>query len=359
MSVLLLVLTVSLFVYCSAGTHPMAHAGEGFNLSRIRTDAFAYAESLRAPEDGYGAYREPRQREPNMYASCDVAVMRTIMGEDFSKTLTEVQRQEWITHINSYAQPDGTYQRYLHHSFEHANGMAIGALGPLGGRQMCPVRLYDAFDHLEKIAPWLERLNWRAQWSGSHLFWGGVHCYSKSARCTSAWRERVFDWLDTELDPKSGWWRKGMSHPNLFEPLGGAAHIWPIYQHHKRRFLYPERVIDSILAMQKPGGNWLDYGNYMELDALYGLVYMSSLAQDYRRTDIPRAARKHGQGLVKQWPVFLARKPPLHTALGAVGAFGLLNQLLPDDYRDTVKWTDIFSDARLYQTDAVEVLEKM
>lgn len=331
---------------------------EGCDLARIRAEAIAYSQTLSLAAHGFGVYRTPQAAEPSMYASCDVAIMRTVMGEELPSMLTPEQREQWISHINSYAGPDGNYQRYTHHSFEHANGMVIGALGVLGGRQKNPVRLYDTFDTVEKVGAWLEKINWREQWSGSHLFWGGMHCFSMSRRCTGHWRKTVFDWLDANLDPQSGWWRKGVPHSQSFDALGGGAHIWPIYQHHGRRFPFPEKVIDSILAMQKPDGSWLQYGNYMELDALYGLAYMSSLAPNYRAEEIVHAVHKHGSGLVKAWPAFLSHKPDLHVLLGAVGAFGLLQQFLPDVYYDTVTWSDIFSDQRFYQTAAVEILEK-
>lgn len=140
--------------------------------------------------------------------------------------------------------------------------------------------------------------------------------------------------------------------------VGALPPLWPVYQHHDRRFPYPRQVIDSILAIQQPDGSWLGYGNYMELDALYGLAYMSSLAPQYRRSDILDAARRHGRGLAAKWPAFLAKQPDLHVLLGAVGAFGLLQQLLPQTFLDNSHWTDIFSDSRLYQTRLVEVADK-
>lgn len=336
------------------------HAGETVPLAEIRREVMAYVEELRVPGAPFGAYfdRPGWTHGPSLYASCDVAHMRTVMGEDLQKTLTPAQREAWIAHINSFARPDGTYgPARVNHSPQHANGMAVGALGVLGGKQKLPVRLYDAFDSVEKAGPWLEKIDWRKQWGGSHLFWGGMHCFSMSRRCTDAWRKAVFDWLDANLDPQTGWWRKGVPHAGPFEPLGGGAHIWPIYQHNGRRFPYPERAIDSILALQKSDGSWLNHGNYMELDALYGLAYMSSLAPQHRRADILDAARRHGRGLVAQWPAFLAKKPDLHVLLGAVGSFGLLRQLLPETFVDDVRWTDIFSDVRLYQTGLVEVRE--
>lgn len=330
------------------------------DLSRIRTATLAYVETLQVPGGGLGAYGTPWSLAPSLYPSCDVAIMRTILGEELCRTLTPEQRGAWIAHINSFAQADGNYPRYTHHSFEHANGMVIGALGALGGRQQYPVRLYEAFDTPAKVGPWLERINWQEQWTGSHVFWGGMHCFSMSRACTDAWRHAVLDWLDAELDPTTGWWRRGVPHAQerqAFQPLGGGAHIWPLYQHHHRRFPLPERVIDSILALPKPDASWLHYGSYMELDALYGLTYMSSLAPGHRREDILLAAQRHGQGLLREWPAFLAGRPDLHVLLGAAGAFGLLNQLLPDIYHDVRPWTDIFSDRRLYQTAAVEVLD--
>jgi hypothetical protein len=338
----------------AAALLPARASDDPFDLSAVRREALAYAEALRDPGAPAGAYRHPGEKSPSLYASCDVAILRTVMGEDLRKTLDPDRRREWIDHINSFAQADGTYSRFRHHSPEHANGMVVGALGALGGRQKHPVSLYDAFDEPGEVGPWLEKIDWKRQWSGSHLFWGGMHCFSLSRRCTPAWREAVFTWLDGNLDPQTGWWRRGVAHAGPFEALGGGAHIWPVYQHHGRRFPHPERVIDSILALQKPDGRWLEYGNYLELDALYGLVYMGSLAPSYRRADLLEAARRHGRGLRERWAAFLARKPDLHVLLGAAGAFGLLQQALPVDYRDGARWTDIFSDLRLYRTAEVE-----
>lgn len=342
------------------GSLTVARPEQTVSLTEIRRQLMAYMETARVPGKPLGWYYDApcKTNAPSLYASCDVAHIRTVMGEDLQETLTPAEREAWIAHINSFAQPDGTYGPARRgHSAHHANGMVIGALGVLGGKQKFPVRLYEAFDTPEKVAPWLETVDWRKQWSGSHLFWGGMHCFSRSRRCTDAWRKAVFDWLDANLDPQTGWWRKGVPHAGPYEPLGGGAHIWPIYQHHHRRFPLPERVIDSILALQKSDGSWLGYGNYMDLDALYGLAYMSSLAPQYRRANLLDAARRHGRGLVTHWPSFLAKKPDLHVLLGAVGAFGLLQQLLPEIYTDTMKWTDIFSDPRLYQTDRVEIRE--
>lgn len=336
------------------------------NLGDVRAQFLAHFESLRVQDQPYGRYRLQKDGPCDLYSTTDVAIGRTVMGEDLQATLSAQQRAEWCAHINSFAQPDGTYTDRKGtpgewHAPEHRNGMVIGALGPLGGKQLRPVALYDRFDTAAKIGPWLETVNWQEFWSGSHVFWGGMHCFALSKRCTKAWQEATFAWLDVNLDPASGWWRKGVLHAGNVErqghnALGGACHIWPIYQHLNRPFPHPTQVIDSILRIQKADGLWHVYGSYMELDALYGLVYMGSLVPSHRRGDIAAAAQRHAAALLTRWPEYLARNPRQHDILALVGTFGLHQQLNPDRFRDSQRWTDIFSDPKLYRTAAVEVL---
>ncbi len=321
------------------------------NLKTIREDVVNYMERLHQPDAGYGRYRFEPDGTVNLYASCDASILRTIMGEDLRATLAPQQREEWVSHINSFANEAGEYE-YDSHSLYHRNGTVIGALGPLDGKMKYRFRGYDAFDSIEKVEDWLEQMEWCKLWGGSHHFWGGIHCYSLSADCTDAWRQRVFDWLDANLDPDTGWWRKGVAHSGWDQALGGAAHIWPIYQHHNRAFPYPESVIDSILSMQKPGGNWLGT-SYLNLDALYGLAHMRSFVPQYRKVDIQESVERFGEFFEAFYPTYLERKPDLHNALSQIGAVGLLNQLDPEKFSDSISWTDIFSDPRLYQVAAV------
>ncbi|EIQ01940.1 hypothetical protein OpiT1DRAFT_00517 [Opitutaceae bacterium TAV1] len=327
------------------------------DLSAVRGQVMAYLETLRVPGAPYGCYRyrPGATTEQDLYATTDVAILRTVMGEDLRTSLTPEQRQQWIGHINSFAREDGVYGPGGH-SDHHRNGMVIGALGPLGGRQKFPVRFYRDFDTPETAAAWLEKIDWSRQWPASHLFWGGMHCHSLSRHCTAAWREAVFCWLDTHLDPQTGWWRRGVDHADRDQPLGGGAHIWPIYQHHGRRFPYPERVIDSILAMQRRDGSWLRFGHYLDLDALYGLAWMGSLAPGYRSSDVAEAVRLHGDLALRDHAAFMKRGPDTHSLLAMAGGLGLLQQLMPGRFYDDsgVRWTDIFSDIRFYDTASVE-----
>ena len=338
------------------------------DLSVVRSDVMAFGKAMQDKEGDYGAFRKGVHQRTDLYSSLDFALMRRIMGEDMLSTLSGQQRAEWITHINSFASndfgkaTDGSYFDTNGHSALHANGMTIGALSVLGGKQRFPVKLYDAFNTEDKIVPWLESLNWREQWQAAHKFWGGMICYSFSKRCTPAWLDKVFTWLNANLDERTGWWKKGVPHADRHQPLGGSVHILPLYEHNKRPFPYPERVIDSVIALQLPNGRWLETTNtdimhYLELDALYALYLMKKMAPTYRKDDIQRAVDIYSKAVLEYYTVrkeSLFRLHP-HLVLGAVGTFGLLQRLNPEVFTDTVAWTDIFSDRKLHMTRDVEV----
>jgi hypothetical protein len=339
-----------------------------FSLSLLRADFNEQFEKLRDKDGLYGAYRGGARKRPDLYASLDVAVTRALMGENLL-ALPETHRCEWADHINSFARtfhgraPDGGYYDTFGHSDLHCNGMVIGALGVIGGKQRFPCRLYDPFKEIRDVATWLEKIDWAEQWSASHLFWGGMHCFSFSRECTPEWLETVFAWLDRNLDHQTGWWRAGVPHADRHQPLGGSVHIIPIYEHHARRFPVPERVIDSVLALQLDNGQWLHGRSnpftYLELDALYAYALMRTWAPGYRKGDIAASVTKYGKAAVKYMNE--KRKDLLtwhpHLILAAAGALGLLQQLDPENFVDSNKWTNIFGDKRFYQTAAVEVFD--
>jgi hypothetical protein len=218
---------------------------------------------------GAAAVRAP---DADFYTLADWGITRTIMGEDLRR-LPDGERLPWLARMTAMQDPaDGSFPQFSHHSKLHGNGTAVGGIGALGGTFRHPVRLYEPFAGTERVAAWLDgAIDWSKQWSASHLFWGGMHCFACSAQAHAPWTDAVITWLDREADPATGWWRRGVAHADRHQPLGGAVHILPIYQHLGRRFPYIERTVDSTLALQLPGGNWLqgrdDGITYLELDA--------------------------------------------------------------------------------------------
>ncbi|MFA4944584.1 MAG: hypothetical protein WC789_07775 [Lentisphaeria bacterium] len=336
------------------------------DLRVFRRGLTAWFESFHDARQGYGRYIPPADygsatpganQSGHFYAAADVAILRGIMGEDFSTSLTAAQRAQWVAYLNSFQDPaDGSYQPLRHHSKLHANGTAVGAVGLLGGKMAHPVRLYEPFDTPEKVVPWLETaVDWSLQWPASHLFWGGIHCFSLSSHASRQWLDTVFAWLDANLDEETGWWRKGTPHADRHQGLGGAAHILPVYQHHHRAFPYPRLLLDRVLELQTANGNWHQGAgglSYLDLDALYVYDFCKPLAGDYRAAEITASVNRFSAWLLGRFDQAWAhaRGSHPHIALCLVGTLGLLRRLDPEHYVDDRAWTDIFSDRRLYRT---------
>jgi hypothetical protein len=333
-------------------------------LKSIRDDIEAFYVSMQDKDGAYGAYRTRPGGRCDLYASTDVCITRAVTGEDL-RLLPEKERNEWINHINSFADDslkDGSYSDNFGHSRLHTNGMVIGALGLLEGKQKYPCKLYEPFDSAAKVGSWLAGLDWVRQWSGSHLFWGGMHCFSFSRHCTAEWKEAARMWLLENIDEASGFWRRGTQHADRHQGLGGFAHIYPVFQHHSWDFPCLERTVDSILAMQLGEGNWLLNDNrnimsYLDLDALYVLKCAKEQIPRYRKDALERAVRKYLDLCITFYQTEKERiyQAHPHYILAVAGIWGLFQSILPDIVFDDRNWSDIFSDIRLYATGAVEV----
>jgi hypothetical protein len=307
--------------------------------------------------------RQLARPEADFYTLADWAILRTVMGEDLRR-LPETERQAWIGRMAGLQQPaDGSFPCFDHHSALHANGTAVGAFGALGGRFRHPVRLYTPFATPDRLTARLDQaVDWSRLWTASHLFWGGVHCFALAPAADAAWQAAAFAWLDREADPVTGWWRRGVSHHDRHQPLGGAVHILPIYQHLGRRYPYIELMVDSTLALQRPEGHWLD-GNtagttYLDLDALYICALGQRWAPAHRPDAVAAAVRRNADLVLRRLDEVLAAslgdRCHVHWLLSLVGVLGLHRQLDPERFRDDRPWSDIFSDPALYQTAAVD-----
>ena len=330
------------------------------DLAAMGREILDRMEARRVPGVGSGAYAAaPGGQRVDLYACVDVLHMLVVMGRDPSVALNPEEKVEWGGHIRSFQRPDGGFDGvFTTHSQYHALGMVIGALGPLGQPLEYRHGLFDELREVENVSAWLERIDWARQWQASHLFWGGMHCFSTSGQCSPEWKEAVVAWLDRELDPETGWWRRGVPHADRHQAPGGSAHIVPIYQHAGRRFPCPEALLDSVLALQLPQGNWLAQEgaypvSYLDLDALYLLRFAAEQRPEHRPAEVRAAAERFGKYVIDLWQGDRERlfSEHPHHVLGLVGSLGLLQQHLPDSFADERSWSDIFSDRRLYQTD--------
>jgi len=258
------------------------HLDPPYDLDVLREQVRNWYGNLQAPGKPYGAYRLTPERPPDLYASADVAWIRWMMND---LDLTEAQRREWIGFIQDQQEPDGTYRHITGHCKTHAFCHATGALNMLGGKHRHRPRILDPYRNVERMPEWLDGINWVHQWGASHDIWGAGVPLACTPSTPDAWRNALFEWLDAEVDPETGFWRKGVVSPTPMTYVGGAFHIWPIYAAMQRPIPYPERVVDSVLKLRNADGSLDARFGYGGMDCVWALQYVSE-RMPYRRQEV-------------------------------------------------------------------------
>lgn len=267
--------------------------------------AFAYD-----PHDLRGDFSYQRGQARDLYGSADVVYLLWTAGQIEDRTTPE-GRAAWAALIQSYQDPaTGWFTRGNEtlHFKEHATAYATGALALLGARPRDPFRwAHKITASREATGRWLSGIWWDEVWEGSHQGGGVAASLLMTDAAPDQWFDWYLDWLDREVNPRTGLWQRAFfnrftERPTMHD-LGGAAHFWWIYQHRGRPIPCPERVIDTVLALQLESGLWdrkLKKGDFpycINLDAVNGLksawLALREEGWEYRTADIAAALDRY------------------------------------------------------------------
>ncbi len=307
-----------------------------YDLDAIKERVQAWYGRLQAPGQQYGAYRLTTAKPADLYASADIAWIRWVMDD---LDLTDEQRSEWIDFIQDQQNhEDGSYRHITGHCKTHAFCHATGALNMLGGPHRFRPRLLEQYLNVEKVPEWLDGINWVRQWGASHDIWGAGVPLICSPETPQVWKDAVFAWLDAEVDPRTGYWRKGVEARSPLEYLGGAFHIWPAYAAVERPILYPERVIDSVLKLEQPNGSFDGHFNYGNMDGVWVLEYLSKKTP-HRRDEVSAALARNLHGLMKMYNTLPWRfLSDAHGTESRIATLGILQSAHPELLKTTKPW---------------------
>ncbi len=299
-----------------------------YDLDAVRDAVRGWYRSLQAPDHPYGAYRLNPKVQPDLYASADIAWIRWMM--DDLAGVSDAERTAWIEFIRAQQRPDGRYRHITKHIATHAFCHATGALNMLGGKHKYEPKLLEKYRDIERMDAWLAGIDWRRPWGASHDIWGAGVPLACTPSTPDTWREALFDWLNREVDPKTGMWRRGVPDVGALELLGGAFHIWPIYAALERDLPYPERVIDHVLGMRKPNGSFDGGFGYGNMDGVWVLAYLMERT-GHRRDEVREALRKNIAGLMKAY----VRTPhrwlsDAHSTESRVATLAIVSEVLPE-----------------------------
>jgi hypothetical protein len=256
---------------------------------------------LDPPLDGGFCLRRGADEE-DLYGLVDAVYVLHTLGR--LESLTDPgSRRRWANRILACQDDAGWFSRrnLRGHSREHATAYAIGGITLLeveaGEDHRHHVRPLEGIrpilrspEHMRRwlgrmglegpLDPFRKNLGWQYIWRGSHVA-GGVaaalgmmgkraDAWWDEAMPVAAWLEHWFDWLDAEVDPATGLWRRALwnrfvRRPTLID-LGGAAHFHWVYVRAGRPIPHPEAVVASVLSLQKPSGLYRDVPYCIDLD---------------------------------------------------------------------------------------------
>ncbi|MBN1534332.1 MAG: hypothetical protein JXA20_16790 [Spirochaetes bacterium] len=282
------------------------------------------------------------------YGTTDMLISRYIMDE---LDLSEEEKDRWAGVINSFQDPvTGNYRKtYTMHHREHTTAYAMAALHLIDRRPAYPMAWKERICGSERsMEKWLAGVNWSIIWPGSHVVTGPPAVMAMLGEDVGDFFEWYFRWLDRTADPDSGFWCRGLVHragiirrPTKHE-MGGAFHMYYVYEYFKRPWMYPERIVDHSLRLQHENGLWdKDVTYCIDLDGVYNLTRSSRNAGGYRSDDVQAAVHRYLAGaerVLNDEDFFFKRYANSHILTGALGAVAECQKFYPGIVRTSKPW---------------------
>jgi hypothetical protein len=273
------------------------------------------------------------------YGTTDMLISRYTMGD---LELSEKEKDAWAAVINRFQRPDGWYAKsHTRHAREHTTAYATAALALIERR---PGRAFawalPILRDERSWESWIRGPHWSIVWPGSHVISGVPAALAMTGGGSEAFFDWYFDWLDHEADPRSGFWCRGLVHrlgiiqkPTKHE-MGGAFHMFYVYERFGRAWRHPERVVDESLRLQHTNGLWdKDVPYCIDLDGLYCVLRSSRNAGGYRKDDAASAARaflETAERVMGNRDLLFGGYPNSHRLTGALSAIAECARSFPE-----------------------------
>lgn len=330
-----------------------------FNLDLFYENLFDWINQFRL-DSNIGNFRyKPGQfyfkNKPSLYGSTDMFLLLKVtnMLDEYFKGFGVNQQEQWIRVIQKYQhQRTGWFMEGLwnHHSWhfkEHSTAYACIMLKLLDAKPKYPIKFINRLNTKEKVEKWLKKgPEWGLLlWMGSHRGGGIAATIIATDQLPHPdFFDWYFDWLDRNIDSKTGFWRIGWNHnisQKLNRPvrssvheLGGAIHYFWIYEFLKHPYPYPEAAIDSTLQLQHQNGLWGKQIPYcVDFDGLFVLTRMSRQAKRYRKEEIEKAVLKYTEqvtNLLNQRNFLFSNYHGSHKLPGALVALAEVQKYYPN-----------------------------
>ncbi|MFW5861111.1 MAG: hypothetical protein ACOCWZ_02590 [Spirochaetota bacterium] len=282
------------------------------------------------------------------YGTTDMLISRYIMDE---LDLTDSEKNQWASVINQFHdEKTGWYRKkYTMHHREHTTAYAIAALHLIDRKPLHELKWKDPILKDERsMEKWIEKVNWSIIWPGSHIVSGVPAVLAMTGEGTDEFYNWYFNWLDETADPHSGFWCRGLVHklgiigkPTKHE-MGGAFHMYYVYEYFNRQWKYPEKIVDHTLRLQHENGLWdKDVTYCIDLDGIYCLTRSSRNAGGYREKNVLEAVVRYLAGaerILNNEDFFFKKYTNSHILTGALAAIAECQKFYPHLVKTTRPW---------------------
>ena len=266
--------------------------------------------------------------------------------------LSELQKDEWAATINSFQDAKTGWYRKFHtlHYKEHSTAYAIAALTLIDRKHLHPLKFLDPIIQSQKsFLKWIKHISWSLIWPGSHVISGIPACMIMTDPTNTKYQtfyDWYFSWLEQEVDKNSGYWSRGLLHKFQKIPthreLGGAFHMYYVYEALQKKWAYPQKIIDHTLRLQHENGLWDKEVTYcLDLDGIYSLTRSCRNSEGYRQEDIDQAVDQYlvtASDIFNDEEFFFKHYKNSHILPGALSAIAECQKFYPQLIQTSQEW---------------------
>ena len=284
------------------------HYVEGTNgyLEKAMEGTLEWLEAVRCKDGGWGRWKYSSAMTRPYGLIPSVIAIRALAVLDKLNDLPDRLQQDAVAYFQSQQDSsDGFFKDALvgakelvenpHHAWPDIWGQmdARDALDLLEAKPLHPMPPQVFVDLAsprlaEEILSW----DWLRPWLVGERFFRAVEAfYVKNGQKTTPPIENAFNIIEREVLAETDGMPSKRGCTDTNNHCGGVFKLLVTYKLVGRDYPFPERAIDSVLAMRKPNAEFADGGMCMNWDALWVLWLMDrQLRSQYRHADVARAA---------------------------------------------------------------------
>lgn len=248
---------------------------DAFDLAEFEVWLAEYRDSHRAGGPRSGLFSRTPRGELDALASADFAVIDYTLGP---WPLAPSEQAARARILQDFQSPEtGLFERTAARGeagpARDAPGEAeadscartayfASALELLGARPLHPLRALDRDRTPEGVGRLVEGVGSGGKLESVRRAGAVAACFAATGDVGPEWFGRLFDGLEREVDPKTGYWPRGApgEAPSALEALSASLGFFALYGRFRRPLPDPGAVVTATLGLQKRSGLYEDAG---------------------------------------------------------------------------------------------------